>query len=424
MEQIMEDVIPKIKLSKKNESEKLKPLLVDHENHPTLQPIIDAFDNSNEVTLGYSTIEKDGEETKPSLKKKLLYLTGSSLRDHLFNKTFQKYELVTNATPEETRMIMRFFGFSEIKPIDKEHIAKYVKLERATNNPNNFYVNKWDSHGNEMGFSVFVKGQKSQIDTLDKNDKYSLETTSLRKFTNSIYEDAETRDFSVNSMYLKLKNSNGDNTELFDPMRRGVHDIIHDEIHLVEDVEEKFKANPTLMFDLAELSARFCDNHKISEVNARDIKENYSKVKNLPRLFKKNFINAVNNEDVPTYYYLKNLFVSGLLFKLFPNLKITPPHIGLFDDYRFITAYLLQTNHDGLVFSTLTNLEWHKFEIKEVLFIKSLIEWAKTNDETMFKKILDHVTEIPITKAVKFMKIFDKEKEFKELLKKYSIDVI
>ena len=106
MEQIMEDIIPKIKLNKKSQSDILKPLTIDHENHPSLQRIVDAFENSDKVTLGYSTLEKDDSMSKPSLKKKLIYLTGASLRDHLFNKTFQKYELVTNSTPEEIRMIL------------------------------------------------------------------------------------------------------------------------------------------------------------------------------------------------------------------------------------------------------------------------------------------------------------------------------
>ena len=70
------------------------------------------------------------------------------------------------------------------------------------------------------------------------------------------------------------------------------------------------------------------------------------------------------------------------------------------------------------------NLEWHKFEIKEILFIKSLIDWAKTNDESMIEKSLSNVTDISISKTIKFMKIFDKEKEFKKLLEKYSIDVL
>ena len=424
MEQVMEDIIPKIKLSNKTESEKMQPLLVDHENHPSLQVIIDAFENSDKVTLGYSTLEKDGTQSKPSLKKKLLYLTGSSLRDHLFNKTFQKYELVTNATPEVTRMILRFFRFGEIQPNNKEFADKYSKLEKTNNNPNNFCVGKWDSHGNEMGFFVFVRNQKIEINTLDKNKKYLLKETPLRSFTNSIYEDAESRDFSINSMYLKLKNSNGDNTELYDPMRRGVHDVVHNEIYLVGNHYEMFKENPSLMFNLAELSSRFCEDHKLYEGNVKDIKESYSKVNNLPKLFKQNYINAINNEDVPTYYYLRNLFVSGLLFKLFPKLKLTPPHIGLFDDYLFITAYLLQNNHDGFIFNALINLEWHKFEIKEILFIKSLIDWAKTNDESMIEKSLSNVTDISISKTIKFMKIFDKEKEFKKLLEKYSIDVL
>ena len=418
----MDEIIPKIKLSKKNEGDKLKPLIIDHENNPSLQRIVEAFENSDKVTLGYTTIDKDDSVSKPSLKKKLLYLTGSSLRDHLYNKTFQKYDLVTNATPEEIRMILKFFKFTEIQPYDKQFQAKY-KIEKTTSNPFKFYANKWDSYGNEMGFDVVVKNQILEICTFDKNDKFLLEPPSLRKFTNSILDDAKTRAFSIDALYLKLKNSEGENTELYDPVR-GLHDIIHDEVYLIGKDNEKFEKNPDLMFKLVELSTRFSSDNKLSEGNIAAIKSNYEQVKNLPKLFKKSFISAINNDDVPTYHYLKNLYISGLMFKLFPNLKITPPHISLFDDYIFITGFILQDNHEGSIFEKLTRLDWHKFEIKEIVFVKSLIDWAKNNDESLLKNILVHVTDIPVNKTIQFMKLFNKEKEFKKLLEKYSAGII
>ena len=65
-----------------------------------------------------------------------------------------------------------------------------------------------------------------------------------------------------------------------------------------------------------------------------------------------------------------------------------------------------------------------KFEIKEIVFVKSLIDWAKNNDEDLLKKILIQFTDIPVKKTIDFMKIFNKEKEFKRLLEKYSSGII
>ncbi len=98
--------------------------------------------------------------------------------------------------------------------------------------------------------------------------------------------------------------------------------------------------------------------------------------------------------------------------------------MSLFDDYMFITAYILQNNNNGLIFSSLTSMDWHKFEIKEIVFVKSLIDWAKNNDEDLLKKILVQFTDIPVKKTIDFMKIFNKEKEFKRLLEKYSSGII
>lgn len=419
----MEHLIPKIKLSKKNNNEKMQPLTVDHENNPSLQKIIEAFENSDKVTLGFSTLEKDNNVTKPTLKKKVLYMTGASLRDHLNGKTFQKYNLVTNATPEEIRLILKFFKFSEFQPFNQEFSAKYSKLSKTTNNPYKFCADKWDSYGNEMGFEITVKGQIIEIETLNENNKTSLENPSLRKFTNSLYEDAITRDFTVNSIYLKLKNSEGENTELFDPVR-GIHDIVHNEVHFATNADKKIQDNPTLMFKLVELCTMFCEDSKICSENIEIIKSNIDNSKNHPKKFKNSFVSAINNDDVPTFNYLKNLYISGLMFKLFPNLKIHSPHISLFNDYLFVVAYLLQNNSDHEIFDNLIKLDYHKFEIKEIIFIKAIIDWSKTNNEEKLKNILLHVTNIPINKTILFVKIFNKEKEFKKILEKYSNEVI
>lgn len=419
----MEHLIPKIKLSKKNNNEKMQPLKVDYENNPSLQKIIEAFESSDKVTLGFSTLEKDGQVTKPTLKKKILYMTGASLRDHLNGKTFYKYNLTTNATPEETRLILKFFKFSEFQPLNQDFSAKYLKLNKITNNPYKFCANKWDSYGNEMGFEINVKGQILEIETLNENSKTNFEKPSLRKFTNSLYEDAITRDFTVNAVYLKLKNFEGENTELFDPIH-GVHDIVHNEIHFATQADKKIQENPTLMFKLVELSTRFCDGGKVSSSNIDVIKSNLDNTKNYPKKFKNSFVSAINNDDVPTFNYLKNLYISGLMFKLFPNLKIHSPHISLFNDYLFVVAYLLQNNSDQEIFENLIKLDYHKFEIKEILFIKAIIDWTKTNNEEKLKSILLHVTNVPIHKTILFVKIFNKEKEFKKILEKYSNEVI
>ena len=419
----MDEIISKIKLSKKNTNEKMKPLVVSHDSHPSLQRIIEAFENSDKVTLGYSTLEKDGEMTKPSLKKKLLYLTGASLRDHLFNETFKKYELVTNATPEEIRMILNFFKFTEIKPYNEKYLNKYEKVEKTSVNPFKYYVDKWDSHGNEMGFNVIVKNQDLELNTLDKNPKFLLKEPNLRKFTTSIHEDALSRDFTVNAIYLKLKNSEGENTELYDPVR-GVHDIIHNQIYLIGNDDSKFKENPDLMFKLVELSTKFSNDNKVSEGNIKNIKDNIQDTEDKPKLFKKNYMSSVNNEDISTFNYLKNLYITGLFFKLFPNLKITPPIYSLFNDYIFVTAFILQNNHEGLLFKNLTNLHWNKFEIQEIIFIKKLIDWSKTEDESLIKNMLGQLTDIPVQKMLHLMKILNKEKEFKKILEKYSSDII
>ena len=69
------DFIPKVKLQRNSNVSFLKPFIVNSQVNSSLKYIIDAFNSSDSVEVGYTTIQKDGKIEKKawlnSLKKKI-----------------------------------------------------------------------------------------------------------------------------------------------------------------------------------------------------------------------------------------------------------------------------------------------------------------------------------------------------------------
>jgi hypothetical protein len=96
-----EQILSKIRLKDSKESINFRPLKVNSTVNSLLKPIIDAFENSDKVHLGYTTMDKSKGMIKPTMKRKSIYLTGGALRDHLKGKTYKNFDIVTDATPDE-----------------------------------------------------------------------------------------------------------------------------------------------------------------------------------------------------------------------------------------------------------------------------------------------------------------------------------
>lgn len=415
------DFVPKVKLQRNSNISFLKPFIVNSQINSALQYVIDAFNNSDSVEIGYSTIEKDGKEEKPSLKRKTIWLTGNTLRKHLSNETFYNYVCVTNASPDEIKMILSKskYDFQEIKPHGKiGQIEKYSKLPDSTENKLTFYVSKVDDQNNEMEITVNIENTKIFISTLNKNIKFLIDNNKNRKFTASIVEDAKGRDFSVNAIYLKLKNNDGENTEISDPVG-GMHDISHRQIKMLHSPEMTFKTNPSLIITICEFSAKYNKDKKINSDILNSIRDLIEDLKNDYVLFNKTFRNIVNKESTPLHAFLNNMYSCKMLNKMFPNVKISVPHIGLPKYYDYVVAYLLHENDKDKITEVLETSGFNKFDIREVLFIVDLTKWVETNDDKLLNDLLNNQNNQSVNKIYNYLKVFGKDLIFKNLAKKY-----
>lgn len=374
-------VTSKIKLQKG--SKEFSPFTVNKETRQNLRELIKAFADSPNVGAGYTTIDKSKGEIEPQLKKKSLYLTGGAVRDHLKGKTPKGYDLVTDATPSEIRMILNQpeAGFTETKPEKKQDDKKYADLPPAGSKSKIFYASRWDKQGKELEFTVEVKGEKFYLATFSKSPKSRLIDPDKGESASSVEEDAANRDLTINSLYIPLTNADGDNSDLIDP-HGGAHHLKNGEIKFVGDEFEKRMAeDPSVAFKYIKFLNRFGDSSKIPEKHVITIMK-HKDLNGIPKdHIRKEFLSGLEHNDSNPRKYLKILSHTGLLNSLFPNAEFDPndvPH-NLTGDRWMAPAWILKKHHPQDVVQMLVNAGWSPSEAANIAHLVVLHQWAKNN---------------------------------------------
>lgn len=426
-----EALTSKVRLKPNDRNGEFRPFVVNHLSNSSLKPIINCFENSKEIELGYSTITKDKGTVKPTLKKKNLYLTGGALRDHLKNKTFSTYDCVTDASPDEIRLILtsKFAEIEEVKP-DSEDIQiqeKYKKLPAKNNKKKIFYASRWDAQGNEMEFTVEVNDQKIHLSPFSLNVKNRMLTPKQVRFVTTLEEDSMSRDLTMDSLYLKLRKNDGENSELLDP-QGGAYDLKNGLIVTVKPAEKAFSSDPYLPYRLANLSARFANDGMIPPDLVKII-ENLGEVEGVKRHnLRKYFISSVENLDVPCDLYLRNLKEAYLAEKMFPGLKIYSADTEVPNNRLIACAYLLQDNMPEKVSHVLTSMGWNKLDIENIVSLIQIATFAKNsyNPEliyNLFAKPMSMTNSVikDFLKTIKKIELYNKifSHDFSEIMKKY-----
>ena len=136
-------IVPsRVKLNK-NDGD-FQPFNVSRASRANLRMLLKAFEISDQIGVGYTTIDKSRGEVEPKLKRKSIYLTGGAVRDHLAGKTPSDYNLVTDATASEIRMILKHpeNRFVELKPESDRFTEKYKNLPEETSKNKSFSVSR------------------------------------------------------------------------------------------------------------------------------------------------------------------------------------------------------------------------------------------------------------------------------------------
>lgn len=380
-------ITSKVKLQKNIGSKEFAPLTVNKNSHANLRPIIKAFSTSNQVGVGYTTIDKSKGEVEPQLKKKSLYLTGGAVRDHLKGKTPRNYDLVTDATISEIRMILSQSeeNFTEIKPLDIKHKdeKRYADLPLQSRNNKVFYVSKWDKQGKELEVTIKVKGEEFNIAPLSKSSKSRLISPEKGEAASSIEEDAANRDLTINSLYIPLTSADGDNNELIDPYG-GANHLKNNEIKVVGDkIEDRLKEDPSTALRILKINSRYGNPDKLSK-NYRDGIKSYSKeVASLPKdLVKKEFINGLEHPDSDPRKYMKMANDLDILSIIFPGIVFDAQDMPSdFKADRWLSAaWVLRNNDPDSIKDLLLSSGWNSQEANDISYLVRLYNWGINNN--------------------------------------------
>lgn len=379
------NITSRIKLQKKEGSREFTPFTINKTTHPNLRVLIKAFADSQNVGVGYTTIDKSKGEVEPNLKKKVLYLTGGAVRDHLKGKTPRNYDLVTDATPSEMRMILTQpdTQFTETKPREGDYASdeRYAKLPAPGTKNKIFYASRWDKQGKELEVTSEINGEQFSIATLSKSSKSRRVQPDKGQSAASVEEDSANRDFTINSLYIPLTTADGDNSELIDP-HGGAHHLKNGEVKAVgDDLESRIAEDPSTALRYMKMVTRYGKSDKIPEKDQQSI----SRHKDLAGVDKdtvrKEFLSGLEHPDSDPRKYMKMFQNTGLLNSVFPGVDFDPEQMP--EDFRgdrwLAPAWVLRNNDPEDIKTMLSNGGWSKQESGDIAYLVKLYQWGAKN---------------------------------------------
>jgi tRNA nucleotidyltransferase/poly(A) polymerase len=411
-------ITSKIKLQKEGGSKEFSPFTVGKSSRANLRPIIKAFLGSNQVGLGYTTIDKSKGEVEPQLKKKSLYLTGGAVRDHLKGKTPKNYDLVTDATISEIKMILDQSeeDFTEVKPLSSKHKddSKYKDLPISARGKK-FYVSRWDKKGKELEVTIEINGEEFNIAPLSKSSKSRRVEPDEGLIASSIEDDASNRDLTINSLYIPLNTPDGDNSDLLDPYG-GINHLKNSQIKFVGDkANDRIKEDPMTAFRLLKINSRY-GGEGLPKEYEKSIKSHIEDISSLPKdVLKKEFISGLEHPDSDPKSYMKTAYLSDLLKVVFPEVEFNPQELpeNFRGDRWLSTAWILRNNSPESVKELLLSNGWTDQEANDISFLVKLYNWASKEgfSPESFYDIKSTHTGLTKSKIKDWMRMVDLDKD-------------
>lgn len=153
------------------------------------------------------------------LKGHKIYFVGGCVRDKMLHFEPHDYDLVTDATPDQLHEI-------------------FDKFSNVSENAEQFGVTMPIVMGEEVEIATMrrdmTKGRHPKIE-----------------FTNSIDEDAQRRDFTINALYEDIDGN------VIDPTEQGVDDIDHNTLRFIGDFKDRIEEDPLRIFRALRFISKF-----------------------------------------------------------------------------------------------------------------------------------------------------------------------
>ena len=347
---------------------------------PRMRPIINAFLNSADIKI------MDDTTKEITLPKKNLFLVGGSTRDFIKGKSPRDYHLATNATPQQTALILDKGGF---KMLDKCKDLKltFTPKKADESSKKTWFVKGKDESGKPYSIIAKVLEDEFEICTLRKDPK-TEKVGKVGDFVDSPHDDANGRDLTINALYLDLTKPDGENNKLYDPTSKGWHDAKNDIVRAVGKAEDRFKEDKTRILRAVRFHCRFGKTQELDQ----DIKRSMERFKDMEGVgldkVRDEFLKGLLHPDTNVKRYISIYKETGLIQKVFPELEIhmdIPPEFSSRRDKSLALAWLLQDNPieqvaDALAPSRIVKdreetTGWNAQEKRAVLFLLSLKEF-------------------------------------------------
>jgi tRNA nucleotidyltransferase/poly(A) polymerase len=379
-------IISKIKLNKSDYDSEFQPIIIDKQNHSNLRILLKAFAKSPEIGIGYTVLDKNKGEIEPKLKKKNIYLVGGAVRDHLKGKTPLNYNLVVDATPSEIEMILNHSKF------EKDNIeAKYSYKAKRT-----------DASGRPIEFSININGTNLYLSSLNKDSKSINFKPKKINLTNNLEEDAAGRDFTINALYIPLKNYDGENSELID-FYGGAHHLKNGQIVSIGSFSKKIKEDPISAHRYVRMESKYGKNKKFPE----KYKELTKNIKDYKGVYKKEFLDGYENEDTDRSRYLNLYKDSGLIKNVYPGCQLDDdPLPQEFMGDKFLTSAWILKSNPSTDLDQLKISGWTESEIRDILYLINLYKINKNSIDNNEKDFLSQPCGLPSYKVNKWIKMF------------------
>lgn len=332
-----------------------------------LAPIVRAFKGGG--NWGWSRDDSSGDDKPVKIGSKKLFLTGGAVRDHLTKRKARNIELGTNASPDEVYHLLKQNGFEFVKDDGTpKGGSKSDHPNRKEGSKQLFWVEQSNKNGRPFVFGIRVNEDQFSLEVFTKTPR----GTDQEMEPGSQGDDAASRDFTINGMYILLSNDNGPNKELND-FHGGIHHLKSGRIAAIGDLGKKLKEDPKRLMRYVRFMHSYGDPKKIPVEEREVIGKSAERLGKLDRnTIMGEFRKGMDKDDSDSRGYLKLFKDLGLMDALFPGKALDsdlPKELSEIGDKDMPLAWLLRNNPP----EALEDVGFDDKEKKKIAFlIKSL----------------------------------------------------